>query len=42
MSVFGFDLLANLRYFVGIEVLKTIFSFQFVFGFVCKRMLSEL
>jgi hypothetical protein len=42
MGVFWFDLLAKLGYFVVIAVLKTILSFLFVFGFVCKRMLSDL
>lgn len=42
MGVFWFDLLANLDYLVNIAVLKTILCFLFVFGFVCKRMLSGL
>ena len=42
MGVFWFDLLANLGYLVDIAVLKTILCFLFVFGFVCKRMLSGL
>ncbi len=42
MGIFRFDLLAKLSYFIDIAVLKTNLSFQFVFGFVCKRMLSGL
>ncbi len=42
MGIFRFDLLAIFGYFTNIAVLKTILSFQFVFGFVCKRVLSKL
>jgi len=42
MGVFRFDLLAIFGYSVDIAVLKTILSFHFVFGFVCKRVLSKL